>query len=98
MRFKKVALLSSLSFLVGSILVPASSSVNGNTTTNGTKRTEMADGMPLPPLPPGGKGILLVADGMPLPPLPPKNVTELVADGMPLPPLPPKVAGIGQAA
>ena len=94
MRFKKAALLSSLSFLAVSILVPPRSSVNGNAAPDGTKRTETADGMPLPPLPPGGKAISLVADGMPLPPLPPKNVTELAADGMPLPPLPPNSVGI----
>jgi hypothetical protein len=52
MRFEKVALLSGLTLLVGSIVVPAGSSVNRNTTTNSTKQTQVADGMPLPPLPP----------------------------------------------
>jgi len=100
MQFRKVSLLSGLSLLVGSIVVPASSSVNQNPTTNGTTQMQMADGMPLPPLPPSGKGSLLIADGMPLPPLPPSGkATLLVADGMPLPPLPPsKVDVIGQAA
>ena len=90
MRFKKVALLSGLSLLAGFIVVPSSSSVNRNTTSIGTRQMLMADGMPLPPLPPSGKGTLLIADGMPLPALPPGGKgTLLVADGMPLPPLPP---------
>jgi hypothetical protein len=71
MQLKKVVRLSGLSLLVASIVVPAGSSVNQNATTNGTTQMQMADGMPLPPLPPSGKGSSLVADGMPLPPLPP---------------------------
>jgi hypothetical protein len=69
MRFKKVALLSGLTLLAGSIVVPAGSSVNRHTTRKGTTQTDVADGMPLPPLPPGNSRLL--ADGMPLPPLPP---------------------------
>ena len=69
MQFKKVARLSGLSLLIASIVVPAGSSVNQNAAANGT--TQMADGMPLPPLPPSGKGSSLITDGMPLPPLPP---------------------------
>jgi hypothetical protein len=72
MHFKKVALLSGLMLLAGSILVPARSSVNRHTTTNGTTPNEMADGMPLPPMPPVGKSVGS-ADGMSLPPLPPGN-------------------------
>jgi hypothetical protein len=68
MHFKKVAVLSGLTLLAGSIVVPGRSSVNRHTTTNGTTPTEMADGMPLPPLPPGNGGLL--ADGMQLPLLP----------------------------
>ncbi len=100
MQFKKVARLSGLSLLIASIVVPAGSSVNQNATTNGTTQMQMADGMPLPPLPPSGKGSSLTADGMPLPPLPPSGKgTLLVVDGMPLPPLPPsKVDVIGQVA
>ncbi len=90
MRFNQVAWLSGLTLLAGSIVVPAVSSVNRHTTTNGTTQTEMADGMPLPPPPPVGKSVLS-ADGMPLPPLPPGN-GALLADGMPLPPLPPSAA------
>ena len=74
MQFKKVARLSGLSLLIASIVVPAGSSVNQNATTNGTTQMQMADGMPLPPLPASGRGSLLVADGMPLPPLPPSKV------------------------
>ena len=57
MQLKKVARLSGLSLLVASILVPAGSSVNQHATTNGTTQMQMADGMPLPPLPPSGKGL-----------------------------------------
>jgi hypothetical protein len=84
MRFKKVALLSGLTLLAGSMVVPAGSSVNRRTTAKSTTQTDVADGMPLPP---HGKSVLS-ADGMPLPPLPPGN-GALLADGMPLPPLPP---------
>jgi hypothetical protein len=81
MQFKKVARLSGVSLLVASIVVPAGSSVNQNATTNGTTQMRMADGMPLPPLPPSGKDSSLIADGMPLPPLPPSklNAIEQVA-------------------
>jgi hypothetical protein len=90
MRFKKVALLSSLTVLAGSIVVPHGSSVNRNTTTNGTTKMQVADGMPLPPLPPTAKSAWLLADGAPLPPLPPTTKSAwLLADGAPLPPLPP---------
>ena len=94
MRFEKIALLSGLTLLVGSIVVSAGSSVNRNTTTNSTTQMQVADGMPLPPLPPGK------ADGMPLPPLPPsKSVAVIAADGMPLQALPPsRVQVLGQTA
>jgi hypothetical protein len=52
MRFEKAALLSGLTLLAGSIVVPASLSVNQNTTTTSTTQMQVADGMPLPPLPP----------------------------------------------
>jgi len=74
MQFKKVAGLSGLSLLIASIVVPAGSSVNQNATTNGSTQMQRADGMPLPPLPPPGKGSSLIADGMPLPPLPPSKM------------------------
>ncbi len=78
MQFKRVARLSGLSLLIASIVVPAGSSVNQNATTNGATQMHMADGMPLPPLPPplppSGKGSSPIADGMPLPPLPPSKV------------------------
>jgi len=76
MQFKKVTRLSGLSLLVASIVVPAGSSVNQNA-TNGTTQMQMADGMPLPPLPPSGKGSSLTAVGMPLPPLPPSKVNVI---------------------
>jgi hypothetical protein len=71
MRFKKVALLSGLAVLAGSIVVLPSSSVNRNTTTKSTTQMQVADGAPLPPLPPTTKSAWLSADGAPLPPLPP---------------------------
>ena len=51
MQCKKVARLSGLSLLIASIVVPAGSAVNQNATTNGTTQMQLADGMPLPPLP-----------------------------------------------
>jgi hypothetical protein len=75
MRFTRLALFSGLSLLAASIVVPGSSAVNQNTTTNGATPIRVADGMPLPPLPPGKAA--LVADGMPLPPLPP-SITDAV--------------------
>ena len=82
MRFEKAALRSGLTLLVGSIVVSTGSSVNRSTTTNSTTQLQVADGMPLPPLPPGK------ADGMPLPPLPPsKTYAVIVGDGMPWQPL-----------
>jgi hypothetical protein len=92
MRFKKVALLSGLTVLAGSIVVLPGSSVNRNTTTKGMTQMQ-ADGAPLPPLPPTAKGAWLSADGAPLPPLPPTTKSAwLLADGAPLPPLPPTAA------
>ena len=71
MRFRKVALLSGLTVLAGSIVVLPSSSVNRNTTTNGATQIPVADGAPLPPLPPTAKSAFFLTDGAPLPPLPP---------------------------
>ncbi len=64
MRFKKIALASCLSLLVGIIVVPVSSSVNHDAKTDSTTRMQLADGMPLPP----PHKEVLSADGMPLPP------------------------------
>ena len=74
MRFEKVALLSGLTLLAGSIVVSAGSSVNRNTTTNSTTQIDVADGMPLPPLPPSKTDAVIAADGMPFEPLPPSRV------------------------
>jgi len=49
MRFAKPTLLSVSLLLIGSILVPAISSVNHNNKNIGPTRTHRADGMPLPP-------------------------------------------------
>jgi len=64
MRFKKIALASCLSLLVGIIVVPVGSSVNHDAKTDSTTRMQLADGMPLPP----PHKEVLSADGMPLPP------------------------------
>ena len=42
-----------------------------NTTTNGATQIQVADGAPLPPLPPTAKSAFFLTDGAPLPPLPP---------------------------
>ena len=91
MRFSRIALAVSFNLVIGFIVVPVSQQVNHKSKTN-EKQQQLADGMPLPPLPPpNAVGTTLLADGMPLPPLPPPNAdgAMLVADGMPLPPLPP---------
>lgn len=64
MRFKNIALASCFSLLVGTIVVPVSSSVNHDAKTDNTTRMQLADGMPLPP----PHNEVLLADGMPLPP------------------------------
>lgn len=64
MRFKKIALASCFSLLVGTIVVSVSSSVNHDAKTDSTTRMQLADGMPLPP----PHNEVLLADGMPLPP------------------------------
>jgi hypothetical protein len=92
MRFTRIALATSLILLVGSLVGPATQRVNHNNPGNGNQRMQLADGTPLPPLPPpNASNASLVADGTPLPPLPPPNANELtlLADGTPLPPLPP---------
>ena len=65
MRFAKPTLLSVSLSLIGSILVPAISSVNHNSKDICPTRTHLADGMPLPP---PHDHTTLLADGMPLPP------------------------------
>jgi hypothetical protein len=77
--------------LAALIVTPVSAIVNFNNKVN------IAEGNPLPPLPPA-----IVAEGNPLPPLPPAIVAEgnplpplppaRVAEGNPLPPLPPQLA------
>jgi hypothetical protein len=92
MRFTRFALAVSFNLVIGLILIPVSHQVNHKSKTNHKQQLQLADGMPLPPLPPPNiNSNSLIADGMPLPPLPPPNAdgVTLVADGMPLPPLPP---------
>ena len=91
MRFTRIALAVSFNLVIAFIVVPLSHQVNHKSKTNQKQQLQLADGMPLPPLPPQNiNSNSLIADGMPLPPLPPNAVgTTLLADGMPLPPLPP---------
>jgi hypothetical protein len=74
MRFNRITLGVSFSLVIGFIVVPFSHPVNFNTTTDGSRQFQMADGSPLPPLPPNASGVMLLADGSPLPPLPPNAV------------------------
>jgi hypothetical protein len=68
MRFKNFALPCSLSLLIGSIVVPATSSANRDATIHGSGGTQVADGSPLPlPRPPAAEPLTLTADGSPLP-------------------------------
>jgi hypothetical protein len=80
MRFTRIALAISFNLVIGFIVVPVSQQVNHKSKTNHTQQLPLADGMPLPPLPPppNAVGTTLLADGMPLPPLPP-NVNGTVA-------------------
>ena len=95
MRFSKFTLASSFIVLIGSIVVPATSSVNSNPAIGQATHTQLADGMPLPP-PPREASESLLADGMPLPPPPRVDAVILMADGMPLPP-PPRANAAGSA-
>lgn len=67
-------------------------SVNHRITAKGAfGKTQVADGVPLPPpvQPPPKLDAVIVADGVPLPPPvqpPPKLNVVLTADGVPLPP------------
>ena len=77
MRFLRIALAVSLNLVIGFILVPVSQQVNHKSKTNDKQQLRLADGMPLPPLPPPhADGAMLVADGMPLPPA---NVNGIAA-------------------
>jgi hypothetical protein len=98
MRFKTFGFVPGLALLIGSIVVPATRSVNHDAKAGDAIRGYVADGMPLPPPSPTPKQVTIVADGMPLPPPPtPKaNETTVIADGMPLPP--PKPVGNEVAA
>jgi hypothetical protein len=58
LSFKQVALLSGFSLLAGFIVVPPGSSVNHNATKKTSRQTEIADGMPLPPLPPARASLI----------------------------------------
>jgi hypothetical protein len=59
------------------------------------QKSFLAEGSPLPPVPPGSDGHVfgnsaLIAEGSPLPPVPPTAAaTVTVAEGSPLPPVPP---------
>jgi len=72
MRSTKIAIAASLALVIGYIVVPGSGTVNHDAVSNITIGVQVADGMPVPPLPPPkGDKLSLIADGMPVPPLPP---------------------------
>jgi hypothetical protein len=56
MRFNRIALGVSFNLVIGFIVVPFSHAVNFNATTDGTHQFQLADGSPLPPLPPNAGG------------------------------------------
>lgn len=92
MRLSRIALAVSFNLVIGFIVVPVNHQVNHKSNINQKQQQQLADGMPLPPVPPPDvSSNSLIADGMPLPPVPPPNAvgTTLSADGMPLPPIPP---------
>ncbi len=78
MRSKTVGFVPGLALLIGSIVVPATRSVNHDAKGGDAIRGYVADGMPLPPPPtPKANETTVIADGMPLPP--PKPVGNEVA-------------------
>jgi hypothetical protein len=80
MRFSRIALAVSFNLVIAFIVVLVSQQVNHKSKTNDKQQLQLADGMPLPPLPPpNAVGTTLLADGMPLPPLPPPNVNGIAA-------------------
>ena len=89
MRLSRIVLAVSFNLVIGFILVLVSQQVNHNSKTNDKQQLQLADGMPVPPLPPPNlSSNTLIADGMPLPPLPPPNSFHgslIVADGTPPP-------------
>ena len=94
MRFTKIFLALTFALLIGSIVVPATSSVNRNGGVPNSNQV-VADGTPLPlPRPPATDSLTQTADGTPLPlPRPPATDSlTLSADGTPLPlPRPPAI-------
>ena len=74
MRSKTFGFVPGLALLIGSIVVPATRSVNHDAKAGDAIRGYVADGMPLPP-PPTAKAneTTVIADGMPLPPKPVGN-------------------------
>jgi hypothetical protein len=76
---KKLSRLVAISLFALLIVLPVLCSVNpsaGNSVSN--KSVLVADGWPVPPLPPGNAETL-VADGWPVPPLPPNGAYALAA-------------------
>lgn len=52
MRFNRITLAVGFTLLIGFIVVPPSHTVNYRSTIEGSPQTQLADGSPLPPLPP----------------------------------------------
>ena len=92
MRSKTFGFVPGLALLIGSIVVPATRSVNHDAKAGDAIRGYVADGMPLPPPAPTPKA----SKPLPPPPTPKANETTVIADGMPLPP--PKPVGNEVAA
>ena len=67
---KKFAVLFAVLFLAAFILLPGPGDGKYN-----VSKPVIADGRPLPPLPPHSTTNTLMADGWPLPPLPPGGAT-----------------------
>lgn len=84
MGHKKIAVRLGLSLVAVAIVIPLASRVNHFIPQLPMPKTGLvADGPPVPPVPPPAKGNafapeLLIADGPPVPPVPPPDVTAEV--------------------
>jgi hypothetical protein len=92
---KKNLIAVAFSLFVVLMVLPVTGSVNNTPGKLFAPHTALlADGNPIPPMPPYGitSVSFVAADGNPIPPMPPYGKTSsslIAADGNPIPPMPP---------